>query len=287
MKKVIYSITKLGKVENTKVTNDNREAFQQMMKDSDKKAWDFVLVFMYDTAGNEISSNALAMTPMMTGSGTISGKLEFRAYSGNSNNPGRIISVSEMAKAKYVAKCVATTPGYEPSDPAIQKFSVSGQLNFPLVCYETEGTKMTIGPCDFYVEDALWGYGAPNKVEVTIKKDGQVYKTLTYDDFSHTTAYKGPNTIYTFYNLKQEVELEAGTTASDYEITAIAYGDDKTTFDSVAAPAKEGFPPTPGYWPFTPGRKVGWNDFWESWAAENGIANTYNWDDNCADSMNG
>ena len=25
-------------------TNDNREAFQQMMKDSDKKAWDFVLV---------------------------------------------------------------------------------------------------------------------------------------------------------------------------------------------------------------------------------------------------
>lgn len=25
-------------------TNDNREAFQQMLKDSDKKAWDFVLV---------------------------------------------------------------------------------------------------------------------------------------------------------------------------------------------------------------------------------------------------
>lgn len=25
-------------------TNDNRDAFQQMMKDSDKKAWDYVLV---------------------------------------------------------------------------------------------------------------------------------------------------------------------------------------------------------------------------------------------------
>ena len=29
-------------------TNDNREAFQQMMKDSDKKAWDFVLVYKLD-----------------------------------------------------------------------------------------------------------------------------------------------------------------------------------------------------------------------------------------------
>ena len=26
-------------------TNDNRDAFQQMMKDSDKKAWDYVLVY--------------------------------------------------------------------------------------------------------------------------------------------------------------------------------------------------------------------------------------------------
>ena len=29
-------------------TNDNRDAFQQMMKDSDKKAWDFVLVYKLD-----------------------------------------------------------------------------------------------------------------------------------------------------------------------------------------------------------------------------------------------
>lgn len=29
-------------------TNDNRAAFQQMMKDSDKKAWDFVLVYKLD-----------------------------------------------------------------------------------------------------------------------------------------------------------------------------------------------------------------------------------------------
>lgn len=29
-------------------TNDNREAFQQMLKDSDKKAWDFVLVYKLD-----------------------------------------------------------------------------------------------------------------------------------------------------------------------------------------------------------------------------------------------
>lgn len=28
-------------------TNDNRDAFQQMMKDSDKKAWDYVLVIYY------------------------------------------------------------------------------------------------------------------------------------------------------------------------------------------------------------------------------------------------
>ncbi len=33
-------------------TNDNRDAFQQMMKDSDKKAWDYVLVF--DTSGNDL-----------------------------------------------------------------------------------------------------------------------------------------------------------------------------------------------------------------------------------------
>ena len=29
-------------------TNDNRDAFQQMMKDSDKKAWDYVLVYKLD-----------------------------------------------------------------------------------------------------------------------------------------------------------------------------------------------------------------------------------------------
>lgn len=29
-------------------TNDNREAFQQMMKDSDKKAWDYILVYKLD-----------------------------------------------------------------------------------------------------------------------------------------------------------------------------------------------------------------------------------------------
>ena len=29
-------------------TNDNRAAFQQMMKDSDKKTWDFVLVYKLD-----------------------------------------------------------------------------------------------------------------------------------------------------------------------------------------------------------------------------------------------
>ena len=29
-------------------TNDNREDFQQMLKDSDKKAWDYVLVYKLD-----------------------------------------------------------------------------------------------------------------------------------------------------------------------------------------------------------------------------------------------
>ena len=29
-------------------TNDNRDAFQQMMKDSDKKSWDYVLVYKLD-----------------------------------------------------------------------------------------------------------------------------------------------------------------------------------------------------------------------------------------------
>lgn len=29
-------------------TNDNREAFQKMLKDSDKKAWDYVLVYKLD-----------------------------------------------------------------------------------------------------------------------------------------------------------------------------------------------------------------------------------------------
>lgn len=29
-------------------TNDNREAFQQMLKDSDKRPWDYVLVYKLD-----------------------------------------------------------------------------------------------------------------------------------------------------------------------------------------------------------------------------------------------
>ena len=38
-------------------TNDNRDAFQQMMKDSDKKAWDYVLVNNKNGHNIKIKSN--------------------------------------------------------------------------------------------------------------------------------------------------------------------------------------------------------------------------------------
>lgn len=207
----------------------------------------YIVVNMYDPEGVEYT-DIIGMTSMIpaTAGQTVTGTMDFYKYSDATTTPGGLIPVTELPKANYIARCIATGQGYEDSDAATVSFTIGGKLEFPKVTYrvDEDGT-LTADVICYYLEYARWWYGLPSRVEVYVKDadSGETLETLTFDDWSYDTRWLAFKTYFLFKNTSASVELGEGVTADDVTVTAKAfgYGDKITDSDEVAAWEHEPF----------------------------------------------
>ena len=223
----------------------------------------YIVLVKLDPNGNEYT-DIVAMTSMIVGTGKITGNMEVRAFSDATVAPGGIISIKELPKADYVAKCIATATGYADSDPSLVKFTLGGKLEFPKVTYTVAEGKLNVSIACFYLEQALWNNGIPSKIEVYVKNKttGESVTTLSYNDFSFINKFLAFKTFYIFNDTDREFTLPDGLTEDNLEITAKAFGYGTQITDSDEAPA----------WNHEPFKRVidfggfnvpaGWDSFW-------------------------
>lgn len=210
------------------------------------------------------------MTSMIQGTGRITGTMEVRAFSDATIAPGGIIKVTDLPKASYTVKCIATASGYTDSDPATVDFTLGGTLEIPKVTYMVEDGKLDISIACFYLEQALWFKGMPSKIEVYVnnKTTNSNITTLTFDDFSFENKFLAYKTFYIFNDTDREVALPDGVEVDDIEITAKAFGNGTSIKDSKEVPAyeHEAFKRVIDFsafnWPLD-----GWDDFWKEYEA--------------------
>lgn len=198
----------------------------------------YIVLVKYDPQGKEYT-DIVAMTSMIPGTGRITGNMEIRAFSDATTTPGGIINVTDLPKASYTAKCIATASGYIDSDPAKFDFTLGGKLEIPKVTYTVADGKLNVSLACYYLENALWFNGMPSKIEVYVKNKatGDTLTTLTYTDFSFENKFLAFKTFYIFADTDREYTLPEGLTADDIEITAKAFGNGKEITDSDVAPA--------------------------------------------------
>lgn len=227
----------------------------------------YIVVVKYDNKGNEYT-DIIGMTSMIPGTGTITGKVQFQAFSDATITPGAFIEVTELPKASYTAKCIATASGFVDSDPATADFTIGGTLEFPKTTYTVENGKLNVKLACYYLEQSLWFYGLPSRIEVYVKNKStnESITTLTFDDFSFTNSFLAYKTYYLFPHAEQDYALSEGLTADDIVVTAKAFGNGSTIQDSIEVPSYnfEGWKRVVEFSDF--GKPdAGWDDFWKDY----------------------
>lgn len=223
----------------------------------------YVVVNMYDNKGEEYT-DIIGMTSMIPGTAgqTISGTMDFYKYSDATIAPGGLIPITDLPKANYIARCIATGSGYTDSDAATVKFTIGGELEFPKVTYQIEDGTLTADVNCYYLEHSRWWYGLPGRIEVYVRNadSGEVLQTLTFDDWSYNTRWLAYKTYFLFDNATQSVSL-GNVSADDVIVTAKAfgYGDAITDSDEVYAWNHEAFKRVVDFSDFG-NPKDGWDD---------------------------